>query len=482
MAADVEFIKSEKEKWKVLYDGFTYHSENRSSRIDESVRFYVCDVKRQLRCNARLHVRDNEHATLVGAHTHGPNIAKQEALRCVEQIRNAARNGVDYPTRIISAYLGGISEAAHAYMPNKCSLKRIIRKIREGNRILDIPRDMGFVIPPFVTALQNGTNMLFWDSNNPQNRAQNRMVILTTNENLEVLSRNRCWMSDGTFDSAPPGFRQVYVIGAIMEADGRFVACVYALMQFKDQNSYRMIFQQLKARSPFPLNPRKIMTDFESGIFAAYTMEFAQIDPTGCLFHLGQNTYKETRENHLAVLYKNDPQLNRCVRMLPALSFLPPNDVIQAFVSVFQPGSIYFDARAAPVIDYFERNYIGLVVGGVRGAPAVAPIQYWNVHYRVLHDMDRTNNKLEGFFNGFANFQLNARGRPNVWELIDAIKRENVSTSALLAQIRVGQAPSPRKPIYVRVDRRVKTLVQRYNAGAILPGELVAGCSVLLNI
>ena len=46
---------------------------------------------------------------------------------------------------------------------------------------------------------------------------------------------------------------------------------------------------------------------------------------------------------------------------------------------------------------YFETNYIGQNIAGVRRAPRVAPIEFWNVRFRTLEHYGRTDNEVEGF-------------------------------------------------------------------------------------
>ncbi|KAG7172063.1 hypothetical protein Hamer_G001048 [Homarus americanus] len=68
--------------------------------------------------------------------------------------------------------------------------------------------------------------------------------------------------------------------------------------------------------------------------------------------------------------------------MLPALAFIPQDEVVDAFETLQET----IPPEADPVIEYFEDTYIGRRF----------PVSMWNIYDRVAEDLPRSNNSLEG--------------------------------------------------------------------------------------
>ncbi|MCP3668398.1 MAG: hypothetical protein GY696_38925 [Gammaproteobacteria bacterium] len=67
---------------------------------------------------------------------------------------------------------------------------------------------------------------LFYDSG--QAAGQDRILIFSTNNNLNVLETSDKWFADGTFSISPPLFTQLYTIHA--ERMNRVHPLIYALL------------------------------------------------------------------------------------------------------------------------------------------------------------------------------------------------------------------------------------------------------------
>ena len=77
--------------------------------------------------------------------------------------------------------------------------------------------------------------------------------------------------------------------------------------------------------------------------------------------------------------------------MIGALAFVPLADILQSFNVLSQ----HCVGNEQGILDYFETNYIGEVRRG-RRRPPMFPHTLWNIHRRVVNDLPRTNNLLEG--------------------------------------------------------------------------------------
>ena len=78
--------------------------------------------------------------------------------------------------------------------------------------------------------------------------------------------------------------------------------------------------------------------------------------------------------------------------MIAAMAFVPENDVDRVFNVLTNNNN---DADIDVILDYLEENYIGAVRHGRYRRPRYT-YAMWGVHDRVVDDLPRTNNAVEG--------------------------------------------------------------------------------------
>jgi len=74
-------------------------------------------------------------------------------------------------------------------------------------------------------------------------------------------------------------------------------------------------------------NPHTILVDLEN----AFTEAYPDATVTGCYFYLCQSVTRKVNEIQLKIDYENNEEIRSYVRCLPALAFVPPDDVGEAF-------------------------------------------------------------------------------------------------------------------------------------------------------
>lgn len=169
------------------------------------------------------------------------------------------------------------------------------------------------------------------------------------------------------------------------------VPLVYVLCCDKSAATYRRIFEELVVLEP-AFDPPNIVVDFELATIRAIKQVFPNANIQGCNFHLKKNVIHNLGQNGLKTRYGLDVVFAHEVRMLMALAFIPPDQVIEAFE--------YFERNAETlsvvkqnadenvksfVTKYFANHYIGKMrPNGVRGKPQF-DIQLWNVHQSTLN-------------------------------------------------------------------------------------------------
>ena len=161
---------------------------------------------------------------------------------------------------------------------------------------------------------------------------------------------------------------------------------------------------------------------------------------------------------HLVENYRNNENFRVHVKMLLSLSYIPLPDVIAAFEEL----SGNSPAKQDPIIDFWEDNYIGRLRRNRRGNSKF-PLPIWNVYNRILEDLPRTNNSVEGWHRAFQ--QTIDCHYPSVYKLIDQFRKEQdrveIDIQRFYAGIRNAKAS---KLNNIQLNQRLKILVQNYNS------------------
>ena len=108
---------------------------------------------------------------------------------------------------------------------------------------------------------------------------------------------------------------------------------------------------------------------------------------------------------------RDDENVHMYVKMLLALSFVPVEDVSDAFDELMESSPL----ELTPINDYWEENYVGRQRRNCRGNPRF-PINLWNMRDRVNDSLPRTNNLVEAWHRSFQ--QTVDCHHPSVYKLV----------------------------------------------------------------
>jgi hypothetical protein len=183
------------------------------------------------------------------------------------------------------------------------------------------------IIPDRYSKTRTGEDFLLFDSGS----SVDRILIFSTRKNLQLLAQSRHWYSDGTFKVVPPLFDQLYTIHGVKY--NNVIPSVFILMPNRRENTYERVFEAIKNLEP-SLNPDSIMTDFEKAAINAFTSSFPSSNQRGCFFHFTQCIWRKIQTPECSEIrekYIDDPDFALQIKMLAALAFIPPNDVIRIF-------------------------------------------------------------------------------------------------------------------------------------------------------
>ncbi len=451
-------VGSKRGKVKLVDRNFLYHLDKLSP--DGLLKYWRC--QRRGICKARCHTEIASGAVVLrsGEHTHAANRAEVEVEIALDTTKDRALNTLDSTKQVIQFGSQVLSQAAKGSMPSDKNLAQAVQRARNREEHAPPnPNSLHTLVIPDVYKEYKYDNtaarferFLFYDSG--QAAGQDRILIFSTNNNLNVLETSNKWFADGTFSISPPLFTQLYTIHA--ERMNRVHPLIYALLPDKREQTCDRLVREVKVLAPNS-NPQSIMTDFEKASMNAFGRQFPNAQLSGCYFHLGQNIWRNIQTHHLQQRYSNDANFALEARMIPALAFVPPADLDRYFDDL----SNNVDPALGPILDYFEDTYLGRVArgGNQRRPPQYAPA-VWNVYGKTLNGHARTNNSVEAFHRG-TNSSF-AMLHPTLWKFIEKLKVVQQHQDKIIEGLVAGGPPPAQRRKYVDLNLRLLTVVRDF--------------------
>ncbi|CAF1113399.1 unnamed protein product, partial [Brachionus calyciflorus] len=372
-------------------------------------------------------------------HEHNNTVKTKIKEIKANMIEMAAAHQDTQPRKIIMECQKDVSEEIAANLPAYSTSRQICRhnRINPYEKYV-IPVNLSFDLHhDFTVILKNNEEEMFllYDNFDSESDNKGRILIFTTLKNLQILSLYRHWLCDGTFDAAPSIFIQLFTIHIIKNMKN--LPLVYALLADKLQVSYTKVFEILKTKiSELPLS---VTCDYEVAIINSIESVFPDAEIYGCFFHFKKSIWRHIQADGLVVDYCDLSNENNLIRLycklIACLAFVPPEDVIEAFVVIKKQAPI----KLNKIYKYFEDNYIGGKGRGksqIRREPRFS-IDLWNCFSRTKDGLPRTTNNLEGWHNAL---QSSIRTHPHLLSLIDTIKQEQSNTENLYVQLNCGRS------------------------------------------
>ncbi len=431
--------------------GHTYHFE-KEARTD-GAGIWRCSDRKKKGCMSRIHVREGRVTKTINEHNHAASAAHAKALKVKQNLKRMAMAEPDRPPQqILGEVLRTASEPVLATLPKKGNLRRLVRVHRRlAKQYPAEPDGPDFELPeeyrtvedePFVALDTRETEPL-----------QPRIIAFASPDMVNMMRVGQSWFVDGTFGSCPNQFSQLYTVHVVQ--NGFNFPVIFALLPNKNQDTYNRLFSHLHHLGA---NPTKVMMDFEIAASSQMSEVFPNIEIGYCFFHLTQSIWRHVQLAGLAMRYGNDDDFALRLRQIPAVAFLPSDDVSVVFDQLQDQD--YFPAELEPILSYFERTYIGRPYGrNNRRRVPTFPIPTWNQYQRTLDGEARTNNACEAWHRSF-NAQV-AVSHPSIWKFVECLKRESALVRLDLVQHNRGDAPPPRKnKKYAAVAQRILTIVR----------------------
>ena len=246
-------------------------------------------------------------------------------------IKERAADSREQTSTILSQALIDASADVRAQLPSTESMRRNIRRFKQGARPKDPSTAAEIDLPERYTTTggNEAAPFLVYDNKDTPNR---RMLVFATDQGLRYLCRARQWYMDGTFKTCPRLFHQLYIIRVPLD-DGA-ITVVYAFLPGKTTAVYEEYLQALveacNARGYDP-DPQTVLVDFEVAISNAMRDVFGeQVVIRRCFYHFKQAIWRKIQELGLSVAYKREGEFQIFARMMSAVAFVPLADVPDA--------------------------------------------------------------------------------------------------------------------------------------------------------
>lgn len=412
---------SEKGKPLKIVNGFKF-------RRDRNVKVGISWRCSEKSCSARIYTDDRENILHRGETVHNhevPTIKSRQLvanslkIKILDTISTRSTQLVD--TEVVK--LGVSNDFTEDDRDSVC--RSIYRKKRS-------------ILPPLPKFLYETHSVL--DDLNVRSLLDENMTIIndpvhnivgfSTARNLKCLCDADTILLDGTFDSCPQFFYQLFTIHIFK--NGHYAPLVWAILPSKLEDVYRMLFEKLVnvcRDVDIVFRPKVIVADFEVAIRSAAKKTWEDVQIVGCRFHLGQAWYRKIQECGLSTVYQDhDSEISKWLSLNFGLPFLQSNDVADCFVVDVLP-LMPVDRRVFLFAEYLLQYYIF--------DESLFPPSQWA---EATLDSQRTTNACEAFHSSFAkNF---SSPRPNIFVFLEAIKKTQSHTHTILNSL---ELPKKRK-------------------------------------
>ena len=174
---------------------------------------------------------------------------------------------------------------------------------------------------------------------------------------------------------------------------------ILAILLLKNR-LFKTIFSTYKTRLMYMFtsehNPDDTMIDFKIASINTAAANFPGIEMRGCFYHLSTNFWKRIQQSGQQGRYTNEDDFANILRVIPALVFVPPDNVVAYFEELSDHLRNAFKEACNNLLNLlrrFRRNTL-------RRAPLFS-IRLWDMFQRRLDKLPRTTNCIVGWHRSF---------------------------------------------------------------------------------
>lgn len=262
------------------------------------------------------------------------------------------------------------------------------------------------------------------------------ILMFSTDKNLKFLQSCDAILMDGTFDSCPKLFSQLFIVHG--RKRDTYVPLAYFLLPSKTTEIYKRALGKLKTLLPADFAPAKVNVDFEQAIHTALKNVWPSVRIEGCRFHLSQAWFRKIQSLGLTKVYKSRSAEGSYLRSFFGLSFLDPSRIEDFFIEEFTQAEPD-DSRIHEFSTYVYKNYIS--------STARFPPPLWTSYTSRI---SRTTNACESLHSRLNSMFYHAH--PNIFILTDSLLevQERGYTKMLSVNVTKQRKESAQKEDFIR--------------------------------
>jgi len=201
---------------------------------------------------------------------------------------------------------------------------------------------------------------------------------------------------------------------------------VYAVLPDKRASTYKEMFEAINSIHDTALAPEYIILDFEIAAIKVVTDLYPSSKVRGCWFHFNQSIFRKAQELGFQKRYQEDQTFRNHIKLLSSLAFVPTKDVHTRFLQLC--GELSKNMK--PILEYFSQTYIGVF------NDPIFPVEFWNLSDRILVNVPKTSNFVEGWHNKFQRSLQHSK--PKMWRFVYALLCDQKHNENALHKITAG--------------------------------------------
>lgn len=282
----LEFIKGNRGNNKLIHKSFAFLKDGKGKDVE----YWKCEFFRRFKCKARVHTDNENIVKEVNEHNHSRDVVNIDVKRVIEEVKREARDTSDTPSQIIKKISLNVSDEVAGQLPSVTLLKKAINRVRKPTDLPTVTSTEDLNLPENYKVTEKNEPFLMADSG----KDTQRILIFSTQKNLDLLKCQDTWFCDGTFNVAPTIFKQLVTIH--ISTGGYIIPLVYVLLSDKKEKTYTKILKCIKVLIGGNC-PKFVMTDFENGLMNSFLTVFPETTQLGCFFHFNQCIYRKILGN-----------------------------------------------------------------------------------------------------------------------------------------------------------------------------------------
>ncbi|GBC10926.2 hypothetical protein GLOIN_2v1446576 [Rhizophagus irregularis DAOM 181602=DAOM 197198] len=366
--------------------------------------YWYCKKRDQLRCNGRattMFTKNQYHLVKFTDHNHAADASQVKVVKSLNLLKEQAQQTNDQLVQVIQSVLA----------------------VRRANLPAEPQSFANLIILDNLQKTLSNSKFLIRDLN----IGNEKVLIFTTFNNVNYLSQSSFWIMDGTFKTVPTIFKQLYTIHG---------------------SSIVSKFNQLGDEHNIDLQPQYVLTNFEKALINAVHIELHGVQNKGCHFHLSQSVYHKVQAFGLASQYANDENISLFVKHIPALAFLPCDNIPAAFDELRSNMPPDMPPEVNELLDWFEIYYVHRKVirrlrnGNVVHSEPLFPPSLWLVTENIEYTFPRTQNSVEAWHRRWET--LVGRAHVGLFKIIKELQSEQHQIEIKVESI-LQENPQPKQ-------------------------------------